>query len=184
MTTQQLIVATVVYSVALATVVFFTRPTGRRFAGALAGAVVLDGLGLWALLPLGEARGWWHVSLDPSPSYRALFYLGTTVSTVPIFVVTWRIARRFGWRGLAVTLAVAAVGGPPREIAVAARFPEWITLAPGIAMVLAISATYVGGFAAGHGVMRLVAGPAKESRLARWPWEAAQSGAAPGQGRL
>jgi hypothetical protein len=27
-----------------------------------------------------------------------LLYLGTTVSTVPAFLVTWRIARRFGWR--------------------------------------------------------------------------------------
>ena len=25
----------------------------------------------------------------------------------------------------------------------------------------------------GHGVMRLVAGPAREDRLARWPWKAA-----------
>ena len=98
MTTQQLIVATVVYSVALATVVFFTRPTGRRFAGALAGAAVVGGLGLWALIPLGEARGWWRVPLDPSPSYMTLLYLGTTVSTVPVFLVTWRIARRFAWR--------------------------------------------------------------------------------------
>jgi hypothetical protein len=175
MTTQQIIVATVVYSIALAAVVYFTRPTGRRFAGALAAAAVLAGLGFWVLIPLGEARGWWRVPLDPSPSYMTLLYLGTIVSTVPIFLVTWRIARRFGWRGLAVTLVVAAVGGPPREFAVAARFPQWMTIAPGLATVLVLSAGYVGGFAAGHGVMRLVAGPAKGSRLARWPWEAAQS---------
>ncbi len=43
MRTQQLIVGTLVYSVALATVVFFTRPTGRRFAGA--GAAVVAGWG-------------------------------------------------------------------------------------------------------------------------------------------
>ena len=82
-----------------------------------------------------------------------------------------------------MTLAVAAVGGPPREFAVGAKFPAWITYAPGIATVLALSVAYVGGFAAGHGVMRLVAGPAKGSRLARWPWEAARSGAAPDRGR-
>jgi len=35
---------------------------------------------------------------------------------------------------------------------------------------------YVGGFAAGHGVMRLVAGPARGSRLARWPWESTETG--------
>ncbi len=54
----------------------------------------------------------------------------------------------------------AAVGGPPREFAVEAKFPEWITYTPDIATVLALSAAYVGLFAAGHGVMRLVAGPA------------------------
>jgi hypothetical protein len=124
MTTQQLIVGTVVYSAALAVVVFFTRPTGLRLAGALAGAAAVAGAGLWVLLPLGEARGWWRVPLEPSPWYMALLYLGTTVSTVPIFLVTWRIARRFGWWGLAVTFAVAAVCGPPREFAVEARFPE------------------------------------------------------------
>ena len=43
MTTQQPIVGAVVYSVALAAVVYFTRPTGRRFARALAGAAVVGG---------------------------------------------------------------------------------------------------------------------------------------------
>jgi hypothetical protein len=174
MTTQQIIMGTVIYSVALVAIVYFTRPTGRRFAGALVGSAVVDGLGFWTLLPLGETQGWWHVPLDPSPSYMALLFFATVVSTVPIFLVMWRIARRFGWKGLAVVLAIAALG-PLREFAVAAKYPEWVTLTPGIATVLAISAAYVGGFAMGHGVMRLVAGPAKGSRLARWPWEAAQS---------
>ena len=78
----------------------------------------------------------------------------------------------------------AAVGGPPREFAVEAKFPEWITYTPGIATGLALGAACVGRFAAGHGVMGPVAGPAKGSRPARWPWEAAQSGAAPHRGRL
>jgi hypothetical protein len=183
MTIQQIIVGTIVYFVALVVIVYFTRPTGRRFAGALAGAAVVEGLGFWALIPLGESRGWWHVPLDPSPSYMALLYFATAVSTVPIFLVTWRIARRFGWRGLAVTFAVAALG-PLREFAVEAKYPDWVTLTPSIATVLAISAAYVGGFALGHGVMRLVAGPAKGSRLARWPWEAVPSGAALGPERF
>src|SRR5262249_40120699 len=57
MTTPRPAVRTVVYSVPLATVVFFARPTGQRFAGALAGAAVVAGLGLWVLIPLREARG-------------------------------------------------------------------------------------------------------------------------------
>jgi hypothetical protein len=58
-----------------------------------------------------------------------------------------------------------------------------MTLAPGVATVLAISAGYVGAFAAGHGVMRVVAGPSQGSRLARWPWEAAEPDAAADGGR-
>src|SRR5262245_13806784 len=158
MTTQQIIVGTVLYTVALAAIVYFTRPTGRRFAGALAGGAFDAGLALWAIIPLGESQGWWHVPLEPSPAYMGLLFLGTAVSTAPIFLVTWRIARRFGWRGLAVTFAGLAVIGPPRELAVEATYPEWITYAPGIATVLGISAAYVGGLAAGHGVMRLVSG--------------------------
>jgi hypothetical protein len=83
-----------------------------------------------------------------------------------------------------VAFAVPAVLGPPREFAVEAKYPEWITYAPGVATVLAISAAYVVGFAAGHGVMRLVAGPARGSRLARRPWEAAEPSVAAGPGRL
>ena len=54
-----------------------------------------------------------------------------------------------------------------------ARFPEWGAYAPGSAPVLAISATDVLLFVLGHGVMRLVAGPAREDRLARRPWKTA-----------
>jgi hypothetical protein len=177
-TTQQIIVGILVYAVALAAIVYFARPTARRFAGAVAGGVAAAALGLWAIVPLGEALGRWHVPLDPSPLYMGLLLLATAVSTVPIYVVTWRIARRFGWRGLGVTLAVVAVIGPPREFAVEATYPEWITYAPGIATVLAISAAYAGRVAAGHGVMRVVAGPAPGSRLARWPWDAAEPSSA------
>ena len=49
------------------------------------------------------------------------------------------------------------------------RFPEWGSYGPGIAPVLAISASYVVLVLVGHGVMRLVAGPAREDRLARAP---------------
>jgi|SRR6476469_6749115 len=93
---------------------------------------------------------------------RAFFYL-----------VTWRIARRFGWRGLAVVVVVFAVLGPMRDYQYMATFPEWGAYAPGVAPVLAISATYVLLVVVGHGVMRLVAGPAREDRLARRLWEPA-----------
>ena len=69
--------------------------------------------------------------------------------------------------------AVAALIGPPRTYAYLAWFPEWGAHGPGLAPVLAITATNVLVGVVGHGVMRLVAGPARADRLARRPWETA-----------
>jgi hypothetical protein len=77
-----------------------------------------------------------------------------------IFLITWRIARRFGGRGLAVVAFVAAVLGPVRDYRYVATFKEWGAYAPGLAPVFAISAAYVILGILGHGTMRLVAGPA------------------------
>ncbi len=86
-----------------------------------------------------------------------------------IFFITWRIARRFGWRRLAVVLVVLAAMGPLRDQLVVMRFPESGSYRPGIAPVLAISASHVVVLLVGHGVIRLVAGLAREDRLARRP---------------
>jgi hypothetical protein len=80
---------------------------------------------------------------------------------------TWRIDRRFGWRGLALVVIVAAVIGPPRDYSFMAKYPEWGAYAPGVAPVLAVAANYVLLVLVGHIVMWLVAGPAGKDRLAR-----------------
>jgi hypothetical protein len=182
MTTPQLIVMTVVYSVVTAAVVYFTRPTGRRFAGALAGGTVVGVLGM-GVITLGNHADWWRVPLDPSPGFLALFYLGMLVSCTPIYLVTWRVARRFGQRGLAVFVALATVIGPPRDYSFAARYPEWITFGPGIAPVVAVALTYAAVIVVGHGVMRGIAGPASEDRLARQPRRPAESSTTEGTER-
>jgi hypothetical protein len=104
------------------------------------------------------------------PYFLALLWINCALSAFP-FLLTWRIARRFHWRGLAVVLVIAAVIGPPRDYWYMQRFPEWGAYAPGFAPVLAISATYVLFLLVGHGAMRLVAGPAQGSPLARRPWD-------------
>ena len=159
---------TCLYLVALAAVIYFTRATLRRVAGALAGGAAV---GFWALgaIALGEAQGWWRVPFASTPYFLPLLYLGFAISCAPIYLVTWRVARRFGWRGLAVFLGAVAVVGPPRDYLYAATFPEWMVFAPGVAPILADSATYVGIVVVGHAVMRLVAGPADEDRLAGRP---------------
>jgi hypothetical protein len=172
MTKQQLIIVTCAYSVALVAAVYFTRATSRRVLGALAGGAMVGWMGLGAIA-LGNALRLWWVPLPSTPGLYALFYFGLAISVSPIYLITWRVARRFGWRGLAVCMIFVAVIGPPRDYLYAAKYPEWMVFAPGVAPVFADAATYVCIVALGHAVMRLLAGPARGDRLARRPWEAA-----------
>jgi len=116
-------------------------------------------MGLGAIT-LGNALGLWRVPILRTQYFPALFYLGFVVSCSPIYLITWRVARRFGWRGLAVFIGAVVVIGPPRDYLIAAMFPEWMVFAPGVAPILADAAAYVGIVALGHAVMRLIAGPA------------------------
>ena len=176
MTTQQLHLFNCLYLAVLVVVAFFTRATARRIAGALAGGVAFGVVAL-GIIALGEEVGWWHMAITWEPYFLTLLLIDFALCAF-IYLITWRIARRFGWRGLAVVVIVAAVIGPPRDYWYMARFPEWGAYGPGVAPVLAISATYVVMVVVGHGVMRLVAGPARGSPLARRPWETAEPSAA------
>jgi hypothetical protein len=164
MTTRQIIIVTCAYMVALVVVVYFTRATSRRVVGALAGGAAVGCMGMGAIV-LGNTLGLWRVPISWTPYFLALFYLGLAISCSPIYLITWRVARRFGWRGLAVCLVVVAIIGPPRDYLYAAKYPEWMVFAPGVAPILADAATYVGIVAIGHAVMRLIAGPSREDRL-------------------
>ena len=171
MTTQQLIIVTCAYMVELVAVVYFTRATSRRVVGALAGGAAVGCFGMGAVV-LGNALGLWRVPIFLTPTFLALFYLGLVISVTPIYLVTWRLARRFGWRGLAVFIGIVAIIGPPRDYLFAMTFPAWMVFAPGVLPILADGATYVGIVVLGHAVMRLIAGPSSEDRLARRPREA------------
>lgn len=163
MTTQQLIVVIFVYLIALVAAVYFTRPTWRRAAGALAGGAAAG----WVLLgaaALGNELGWWRAPLPTAPGALALFYFAGSVSCSPMYLITWRVALRFGGRGLAICLMFAAIIGPPRDYLVAAMYPEWMVFAPGVAPVFADAAAYFAIVGLGHAVMRLVAGPARRDQ--------------------
>jgi hypothetical protein len=170
-TTQQIYVFTCLYVVLFAVVAVLTRATPRRIAGALAGAAVA-GIALLGIVAVGESAGWWHFVIIWEPYFLTLMCIGT-IPCGFIFLITWRIARRFGGPGLAVVVFVAAVLGPVRDYRYMATFPEWGAYAPGLAPVFAISAAYVILGILGHGLMRLVAGPAAADRLARRPRESA-----------
>ncbi|HBB88038.1 MAG TPA: hypothetical protein DC047_10520 [Blastocatellia bacterium] len=101
MTTQQIILWTCAYLVELVAVIYLTRATVRGVLGALVGGAGAGLLGLGAIV-FCERMGWWQVLFAWTAYIMTIFYLGLAVSLTPIDLVTWRLARRFGWRGLAV----------------------------------------------------------------------------------
>src|SRR4029077_2111566 len=136
--------------------------TARRVVGAVVGGAAAGWWGLGAI-GVGEDIGMWRGFIPPTHGVWALFSLGLVVSLSPIYLITWRVARRFGWRGLAVCLIVVGVLGPPRDYMYAAIYPEWMVFARGIAPVIADAAAYVAIVAVGHAVMRAVSGPERGS---------------------
>lgn len=166
MTTRQIILVTCFYAVALVVVVYFTRGTWRRVLGAFAAGAVVGCFGIGAIV-LGNALGLWLVPIYWTPYFVTLFYLGLAISVTPIYLITWRLARRFGWRGLAVFIGLVAIIGPPRDYLYAAKYPAWMVFAPGLAPILADAAAYIGIVAIGHAVMRLISGPAWQDQLRR-----------------
>jgi hypothetical protein len=171
MTTQVIILFACAYLVEFVAVIYLTRATTRRVMGALAGGAAAGLLGMGAIA-LCEALGWWLIPFASTPYILPLFYLGLSISLTPIYLVTWRLARRFGWRGLAVFVGIVTVIGPPRDYLIAAAFPKWMVFAPGVTPILADGATYAGMMVLGHAVMRIIAGPTSEDQLARQPIEA------------
>jgi len=152
------------YLVELVVVIYFTRATSQRVIGAFAGGAAVGCFGLAAIV-VGNALELWRVPIARTPYFVALFYLGLVISVTPIYLVTWRLARRFGWRGLAVFIGAVAIIGPPRDYLFAVTFPAWMVFAPGIAPIIADAVTYVGIVVIGHAVMRSIAGPSREDRL-------------------
>jgi hypothetical protein len=166
MTTSHLIVMASLYMAAFVGVAYLTRAKVPRIAGALCGGAVFGVVAVLAVA-LGEKQGWWRLPKAGSSHFRLLLWLAFAVSCTPVYLVTWRAARRFGARGLAVFVLAAAVIGPARDYQVAAMFPDWIAFSPGVAPILAVATIYAVLVVVGHAVMRMVSGPARRDSFAR-----------------
>ena len=165
-TEMQLLVVTGAYAVALVVVVYLTRAGRRRVAGAFAGGLSAGVVGLAATAVAG-LNAWWTVLPGQAPRGWTVIVAAFAIASTPIHLLTWRVVRRYGMRGLATCVGLAGIVGPPRDYAYAAAFPNWIVFSPGITPVLAVAVTYVLWIAVGYGVMRLVAGPADADALRR-----------------
>ena len=169
MTIRQLYIFNVLYLILLAAVIILTRASLRRIAGAMVG-MFAAGAAAIAVIVICERVGWWHFTMSWEPHYLIQLGIGVALCSF-VFLLTWRLARRFGGRGLAIALLLAALLGPFRDSAYMAMFPEWGYYAPGIAPMLAISAAYVVCGVVGHGMMRVIAGPATADPLTRPFWK-------------
>jgi hypothetical protein len=163
MSIQQLVLMISFYLAVFAAIAYFTRATSKRIAGALASAAAIALLAL-AIIALGERIGLWDVPFSLTSQLLLLLYFALAISIAPIYLISWRVVRRFGVRGLAVLVGCAAVVGPVRDYIVAARYPEWVVFGRGIAPVLAVGTMYAVIVGVGHGVMRMVAGGSGEDR--------------------
>src|SRR6516165_1563696 len=121
MTTTQIHLFNLLYLVISVVVVILTRATPRRIAGAVAGGAAMGVVEL-GIVGLGERMGWWHFAIPREPYFLALMLIDAMCCAF-IFLITWRIARRFGGSGLAVVLVALAVIGPPRDYWYMRRFP-------------------------------------------------------------
>jgi hypothetical protein len=172
MSEQQLYAFSALAAVISIAAALLTRATLRRIGGAVAGAGVA-GVLLLGVIALGERLRLWHMAIDWRPYMLTLLLINVALCAY-VFLITWRIARRFGRRGLSIVGFGVAIIGPPRDYWYMSKFPEWGYYAPGFAPVIAISLAYVTLIMVGHAVMRLVAGPANKDSLASMPWEAAK----------
>src|SRR4051794_10550430 len=123
MTTTQLHLFNGFYLVVFIVVAILTRASPRRIAGALAGGITAGVLAL-GVIALGEEAGWWRKAITWAPYFLAVMLIGFPQIGF-IFLMTWRIARRFGGRGLAAAVIAAAIIGPPRDYLYMKMFPEW-----------------------------------------------------------
>src|ERR1051326_8997015 len=143
MTTGQIILVTCAYFIELVIVIYFTRATSRRVIAAFAGGAVVGIFGMGTVVA-GNELGWWRVPIVWTPYFVGLFYFGLFISVTPIYLVTWRLTRRFGWRGLMIFTGIVTIIGPPRDYLFAVTFPAWMVFAPGLTPVIADGAAYAG----------------------------------------
>ena len=151
--------------------VFLTRARFRRVMGALAGGI-LFGATWFFKLRLDYSMGWWRTRFAETPDPLSLFspasmVLGIAVLSALLFLVSWRVARRFGWAGVAVFIVAVSADLTVRDRMYWDTFMQMMTVSWGIQPLLADTALFVLGFTLGHAAMRMVAGPAKGDGLSR-----------------
>jgi len=109
------------------------------------------------------------VVLEHSTQALLLLYTVGVLYGAIIALIGWRIARRYGWRGLATFVIVASIGGPIRERLYLSA-AQLMVVAPGAVPWIANTLSWACALLLSHSIMRLMAGPASDDRLASRRW--------------
>ncbi|HXI27260.1 MAG TPA: hypothetical protein VNG89_02520, partial [Vicinamibacterales bacterium] len=145
--------------------IYAARATVRRVIGAAVGGAAFFAVTFW-LARIARSLGWWHFSLTPMPDIPAvLFVIGFCAYGSTLALVSWRAARRYGWRGLVAIVSLFSVAGPVRDY-LGAAMTDVIVIAPGLRPALGWSVCWAVAVTMMYGAMRLVAGPARTDALA------------------
>jgi len=148
----------------LVAVAYVSRAQVRRIASSMVGGAVFSVLVTVVPISMG-----WRRFVVVEHSTQALLLLYTTGVLLGAFLAltSWRIARRFGWRGLAAFVIVVSIDGPIRERLYLSAAHVMVGTVPWIAYTLSWACALL----LSHSIMRLMAGPARDDRLARTRWQ-------------
>ena len=162
---QIILYGTIGIVIILIIIIYFTRATRWRIAGALAGGLA-GGLFIVLTDYIASLLGLWYypdITVYTQLSYyvpSALLY-GSGIA-----LIGWRINRRFGIKGLTAFILLFGVYGSTRDFIVAATSSgSVITYGQGFIPVIGDYIAWVGLLVLTQIVMWLVAGPAKDDKL-------------------
>ena len=103
-----------------------------------------------------KSRHGGRVPRSDSPHFWFLLWLAIAVSCASVYLMTWRVALRFGARGLVLFALAAAPIGPPHDYQIVVIFPRWVTFSPGIVPVLGVATFFAVLVIVGHIVKGVV----------------------------
>jgi hypothetical protein len=107
---------------------------------------------------------------DPNPlslfSQPVMFLIVMFAGAAGLLAV-WRVSRRVGWAGPTAAVVVVSAGAPFRERLYYEKFTHMMTVSWGFYPMVADAALWAVAFALGFAVMRIIAAPARNDRLAR-----------------
>ena len=145
---------------------YVSRAHLMRFGSALAGGAAFSLL--VTVLPIAMRWRRFVVLTHATQSILLYYTIGLLVGAI-VALTGWRIARRFGWRGLAGFVAAVSIVGPIRD-RLYLTAAHLVVVAPGPVPWIASTVTWACALLLSHSIMRLMAGPACEDRLALRRW--------------